>query len=58
MKALLRKAISYTPEVALDFIMSVYYDLDIEHKAIFKANLINYFLSDTLLYEDELNVEK
>jgi len=53
MKDLLTKAAKYTPDTLVDFIMSLHSELDLENKAVFRAILIEYFLSDTLTYEDD-----
>ena len=55
MKQLLTKAAKYAPDVLVEFILQVEKELDLENKALFKAILVDYFLSDTLAYIDELN---
>lgn len=54
MKKLLYKAAIYSPDYLVEFIMDLEAQLDLENKALFKAILVRYFLSDTLTYPEEL----
>lgn len=57
MRNLLKKAISYSPEIVLDFIMATWEEINLDGKNVFQKNLINYFLADELSYEDDIEPE-
>jgi len=53
MKKILTKAVEYSPDLVVEFILELYDRLDIEGKAIFKANSYFYFFDEGNPNEEE-----
>ncbi len=51
----LRNAIEYSPDKAMEFVLSLYSTLDIHGKAVLRAKFKSYFLNDGTLPEDDEN---
>ena len=53
MKTILTKAVEYSPDLVVEFILELYDRLDIDGKAVFKANSYFYFFDDGTPNEEE-----
>ena len=56
MEETIKDAINYAPDLILKFIMELYDELDVDGKAVFRANLGFYFLDMGIDDEEEAKI--